>query len=207
MPSLPFPVLVQAEEIKMSNFVCIQCGHKWKSRRGIPLRCASNKCASKYWQNPRPDPLWFLVRDVPVTDECVEWKHTIATNNDGYGQVCYMGKVVGVHCVSFTIHKGPIPSGLHVCHTCDNPPCFNPRHLFIGSRVDNMQDCIFKGRFPSRKGENSPRALLTEAQVLAIRGIYRPKTRGLGYRSLAAKYGVADSTMRSIIIGKTWQHI
>lgn len=66
--------------------------------------------------------------------------------NNGYGQVSVSGKMKLVHRAYWEIINGPIPEGLFVLHTCDNPPCINPGHLFLGAHTDNMQDMIKKGR-------------------------------------------------------------
>jgi hypothetical protein len=60
-------------------------------------------------------------------------------------------KIYQAHRLSFMIHKGEIPDGMFVCHTCDNPPCINPEHLFLGTHYENMQDMISKGRAPWQK--------------------------------------------------------
>jgi hypothetical protein len=79
-----------------------------------------------------------------VTD-CWEW--TAACNNIGYGLFRYNNQLMrSAHRVSYEIHKGPIPQGMVVCHTCDNPKCVNPNHLWTGTRQDNSKDMTNKGR-------------------------------------------------------------
>lgn len=93
--------------------------------------------------------LWKSVR---ITPGCWEW--TDYRLPFGYGRI-YDGatrRMLLTHRVSYELHHGPIPDGLIVRHTCDNPPCVNPDHLELGTRVDNMQDCVQRGRnFFSRK--------------------------------------------------------
>jgi len=78
--------------------------------------------------------------------DCWEWTH--ALNNIGYGMFRWAtNKMRTAHRVSYELHKGPIPNGLFVCHTCDNPKCVNPEHLWVGTRKDNFDDMVSKGRF------------------------------------------------------------
>lgn len=74
------------------------------------------------------------------------WLWAAGKNNQGYG-VCFLdGRRTYVHRLSWELHRGPIPSGLYVCHTCDTPLCLNPDHLFLGTQRDNMADASAKGR-------------------------------------------------------------
>jgi len=78
------------------------------------------------------------------TDSCWLWTGGIATQ--GYGVFRVDGKSVSAHRHSYKIHKGEIPDGMHVCHSCDVRNCVNPDHLWVGTATDNMQDMIKKGR-------------------------------------------------------------
>jgi len=85
---------------------------------------------------------------VDKTDSC--WVWTGATLRRGYGQIRIpVKKAKQAHRLSWEIHNGPIPDGMLVCHKCDNPPCVNPAHLFLGTQSDNNKDCVRKGRHRS----------------------------------------------------------
>lgn len=76
------------------------------------------------------------------------WEWTAATNNIGYGMFRFnVNKMRTAHRVSYELFNGPIPPGLVVCHTCDNPKCVNPDHLWVGTMKDNWDDMNNKGRF------------------------------------------------------------
>ena len=93
--------------------------------------------------------------------DCWEWKKP---RKNGYGRFRLMGRVEGAHRASWILHKGPIPPGIFVCHHCDNPPCVNPKHLFLGTSKDNVQDSLKKGRFNKKR-----QALFTPEQAEEIR--------------------------------------
>jgi len=74
------------------------------------------------------------------------WEWTAGKFTDGYGCFHFEGKEIGAHRVAWMLHNGPIPEDRMVCHTCDNPGCVNPSHLFLGTATDNNHDRDRKGR-------------------------------------------------------------
>lgn len=107
--------------------------------------------------------------------------------------------------VAYMIAHGEIDDDLLCCHTCDNPSCVNPDHLFLGTANDNLQDMIRKGRAVlSTKGERHGRAKLTESDVLEIRRLH---ASGVSQRSLSRKYKMSVASINMIVHRKHWTHI
>lgn len=138
-------------------------------------------------------------------NECWEFNaFSIRTSKNGFkknGAVWIDGKNISAHRFSFQLENGPIPEGLEVCHSCDNPPCVNPNHLFLGNQSINMLDMVKKGRNKHKKGEKHPRAKLTEKQVLDIRKDAR------GAIKLSRIYDVGISTITQVKKRLTWKHL
>lgn len=147
---------------------------------------------------------WKYVGASGSEDDCWTWSST--TNNRGYGKI-FRSRIapnfVLAHRLSYEIHHGPLPDGASVCHRCDNPPCCNPRHLFLGTHRQNMEDAAIKGRM--HPGEQSKTARLTAPDVVRIRQRYA--AGGITYAAIANEYGVGQMTICHIVKRTTWRHI
>jgi hypothetical protein len=137
-------------------------------------------------------------------DDCWEWHRHIAA--DGYGHVGVPGerKVIGAHRASWIVHNGPIPTGLFVCHTCDNRRCVRPDHLFLGTHLDNMRDKVAKGRHVTSRGEQHGNAKITDEQVRQIRARWRRGARphnrtGSSVQELAREFGITERYVGELV--------
>lgn len=139
-------------------------------------------------------------------DACWPWLRCATAA--GYGWVNIGGgKCVLAHRAMWQDIHGDIPSGMVICHRCDNPKCINPAHLFLGTPRDNTQDMFAKGRrgYCGHPGVTHPKAKLTEAVVLEIRD--RAARRTGTMRGMGREYGVSGTTIRLIVQRKIWQHV
>jgi hypothetical protein len=135
---------------------------------------------------------------VAKTDTC--WMWIGCTDKDGYGYAKLRGRrVEKAHRLSFRLHVGS-PDGLLVCHSCDNPACVNPAHLFLGTALDNKSDCVSKGRHVHGT-QLYWKAKLTPSDVVEIRRDKRPS------RIVGAEYGVTDVTVQLIRKRAIWKHV
>lgn len=142
--------------------------------------------------------------------ECWPWKSK--PGKRGYGQI-FSGTgfgPIGAHVASYMINVGPIPKGLHVCHTCDNKLCVNPKHLWLGTNAQNHEDKDRKGRhgYTGVLGERHPRATLTDAVVIQIKReiAARPGDRTL-FREMRDRFGVSKAVFYNIRGGGSWRHL
>jgi hypothetical protein len=119
----------------------------------------------------------------------------------GYGVTESSGRPIYTHRLAYAIFRGPVPDGMEVCHSCDNPPCWNPAHLFVASHSDNVRDMDEKRRRKSAtpRGLANGNATLTDEQVSAIRAVAQTSSQ----RSIAAQFGVSQSTVWRIVHGQT----
>lgn len=131
------------------------------------------------------------------------WIWTGAKTGRGYGVIRADYVTHLAHRYSYHLAFGEIPEGLHVCHHCDNPPCVNPEHLFLGTSKDNMQDAKMKGR--TTLGEKNGRSKLTEEDVLEI--IRLKIVDGMKSVDIAQSYGIGRTYVDIIVRGERWSHL
>ena len=132
------------------------------------------------------------------------WEWTAYKDRDGYGRFSLDGKRRMAHRVALMLEGIDIPSGMCVCHTCDNPSCVRPDHLFIGTHQDNVTDMMQKGRQVVVRGDELPHSKLTEEDIPLIREYLR---YGCNHKYIASLFGVSRPTIGLINIGHTWSHI
>jgi hypothetical protein len=165
-------------------------------------------------------------RSVPEPNTgCQFWLGAAGVNN-GYGNFSREGKTRLAHRMAWECAHGPIPDGMEVCHRCDQPLCVNHKHLFLGTRKDNMRDCASKGRTCPQRNPNALHSghmrFLREHPELVLRGeqignsklralevteIRRLHAEGRSARSLAKAYGVSRPTISRTVKHLTWRHL
>lgn len=132
---------------------------------------------------------------------CVLWLGSANDATGGHGRITIDGRVRPVHRIAWELAHGPIPAGLHVCHTCDVGSCINPSHLFLGTHQTNMADMKFKGRSRGAVGTRNGRAKVTDDMVRAIRADTRTR------REIMAEYGLSKAMVGYIRAGTYWKHV
>ena len=168
--------------------------HSHQLRRGVPLTPIKKQRRGMSVE----DRLQDMSED---QDGCRVWTHSLLASG-GYGQINVGGVPRRAHVVAYEQVHGPVPEGMFVCHTCDNPPCINVDHLFLGSAADNAADMARKGR--STRGERNRWAVLTEDQVIEIRA---QVSGGARQRDVAGRFGVSQATVSDICRRKSWAYL
>lgn len=139
---------------------------------------------------------------VEKTESC--WVWTARKTCQGYGRISVGNVNKLAHRVAFELFAGDVPNGLHVLHSCDNPSCVNPSHLWLGTNNDNVADKMKKGRAPSHVGEKNGNSRLTPEDVLAIRIEFNS---GISRDELSRNYGIAAQYVNQIAAKKVWRHL
>lgn len=191
----------------------------------ISKTCSANECARNWvarglcdmhyrrlYRHDKPLPpklrgslrwFWGCVDRSSGDNGCWPWlrgRHTF-----GYGEFTLNEKSSApAHRIAWELINGPIPDGLFVLHSCDNPPCVNPKHLFLGTQMDNMQDMIQKGRAKKRHGRLHPCTKLTEHDIPKIFSLRR---KGFFYADIADIYDMSVYAISAILHRRTWKHV
>lgn len=176
-----------------------------KTWTGVVKKRGKRDIAERFWEKVT----------IGGADECWPWK--AGTDDNGYGIFgLQAGRNERAHRMAWILTYGPIQDELLVCHSCDNRPCANPRHLFLGTNEDNMRDMREKHRsapgnrnasrlYPARRprGEGHACAKITAEIAIAIRGEATTATQV----ALAAKYGVSRALLYKILRRQLWAHV
>lgn len=173
--------------------ICQYCQKPFKTFQ-CEIRKGGGKFCSmpcRYKDRPRTDPRERFQKYFTPGEsaECWEW---MGLQSGGYGKLRIGPRKHFAHRLAYEYFVGPIPDGQCVCHTCDNPSCVNPSHLFLGTHQDNMRDATLKGRMHPR---------LTPDQVQAIRSDTRRQT------VIAEAYGISPTSVSCIKRRKNWRHL
>lgn len=135
--------------------------------------------------------------------QCWIWMGTLGHKGHGTFRV-NSKKNEGAHRFSYQSIYGEIPKGMCICHSCDNPSCVNPLHLWVGTRSDNNTDRANKGRSACGEGEYNNLSKLKNSQVIRIRELLK---EGWTQCKIAEIFGVSQSQISHIKLGKAWSHV
>lgn len=193
-------------DTKEINFCSLEC---WSKVSGIFKSCKTLPDAFDKWIKDVKIPLdqekdcWIWIGKLDTWDD--DYRH----KNGHYGVFIWpgrrgVGRPIGAHIASYKLFTGDENTkGFQICHTCDNPPCVNPFHLFKGTNKDNQQDCKAKGRKPT--GPQAYKARFTESQIIELRRMY--VTGEYTYTQLGYLFGVNPSTVSKAVRGKSYFNV
>ena len=182
----------------MIERICKYCGKPFKARPDVIKRGYGNFCSKScsLYNRPQPTLIERFWKYVEKSHGCWHWKG--GKDWDRYG---IFSSSIKAHRFSYKLHNGEIPKGLSVLHSCDNPSCVNPEHLFLGTHRDNMKDRYNKNR--QAKGESNGNSKLTEKDVLEIKRLKGVMT----LKEIGKIYSVDLSVIGNIFNNKIWKHI
>lgn len=136
-------------------------------------------------------------------DECWPW---IGGRRHGYGFIKINNIAVVATRFSWSLANGcEVPKGLVVRHTCDNPPCVNPKHLLTGTQRDNTLDAMRRGRHWTGIGESNGNSILERKDVIEIRRLY--EEAAWNFCQIARHFDITDVMVRNIVKRRNWKHI
>lgn len=133
-------------------------------------------------------------------DECWDWK--LCRNRYGYGNFRHQKRTYIASRLAWLLTYGGPIDGMDVCHKCDNPGCCNPAHMFLGTRLDNMRDCVAKGR--QTAGEGHGNSKLSEWGAC---GVMAQRLMGFKAKDIGASLGVSPGRPSEIYRGIAWKHL
>jgi hypothetical protein len=156
----------------------------WEKKTHCSPKCSVLKLPEEEYKQQK---LQYILSKIITTESgCMEWQNNCYPN--GYGRLTFFGKAQSVHRVVWKIIKGSIPKGFQVLHHCDNPPCCNIDHLFLGTNQDNMDDKVKKGRHSHKITEQNKQKII------------RLIKKGLLYKNIAEEFDVHSVSISQIAL-------
>lgn len=196
-------------ERKTVPCACVGCGKAFLTtpreiRRGYGRYCGRPCVTNAHRGIATPLLESFLQRADRSGGDTTCWPWTGGQAPGGYGSFCTsLLRTMRAHRASYLFFRGPIPPGLLVLHRCDNPGCVNPRHLFLGTQQDNMDDAWSKGRMRPAKGEESGLAKLTWDDVRQMRELHA--TGAWKPAALAERFGISLRQVTNVVCRHCWK--
>ncbi len=181
------PYRMSATRLAADHFCSAECSRRYRSR------VAAENVEARFWS-------YILQPNDPNC--CWPWQGQVDAN--GYGRFNWRrGETQLAHRLSYRLAHGELPVDRFVCHRCDNPPCINPAHLFLGTQLDNMRDAAAKGRTasPDRRGEEVNTAKLSTTDVVFIRGATATTAE------VAALFDISQAQVNNIRKRRQWKHV
>ena len=196
--------------IKKTIKECLQCKKQFEFYKSIKASGDAKFCnifCRRLWNKDPQNKIINLKKSfdsnvVKIDNDCWGWKGIFF--KAGYGQMWFMGKQINASRVSWIIHNGSIPNKLWVLHKCDNPPCTNPDHLFLGTCSDNVKDMIKKGRKKISMGIDKKNSKLNNEKVIEIRKLIEQKTP---YKEISQKFSISIASISGIKYNRSWKHV
>jgi len=189
-----------------NEWCCLSCGKPFQPSRHQRRRRKDGFCSRRcsnvaHFLRPLADRFW---EKVSKQEGCWLWVGSRCPHRRR-PTIWHPGlkKVTFASRVSWELHFGPIPAGMHVLHHCDNGWCVNPAHLFLGTHQDNMADRRAKGR--EARGSTLPRTRLTVQIVREIRT--RHAAGGITQRALADEFGITENHVSHIVTHRRWKYV
>lgn len=152
--------------------------------------------------NIEPHRIRNFYKHFSQSEDCWEW--TACRDRDGYGifNMGELGENFRANRASWIIHNGPIPKRMMVLHKCDNRPCVNPKHLFLGTNDENMKDMVNKGR--AARGVKNVNSKITEHHAFMIKHL---SLAGNRICDIMKQLSLPRKTVEHVVYGNTWKHV
>lgn len=164
----------------------------WNTRKYCSLKCSTPLCLKinrgSIHRSFEDNIVRYLQRCIRTDSGCLEWPG--GKDIGKYGRVSIDNKQTPLHRAVWIFHNGPIPENYEICHTCDNPSCSEINHLFCGTRKDNVQDMINKGR-----GRTYGKTYLTNKQRESVIELAK---QGHKYKDISPLFGISKVRARTI---------